>query len=96
MALKGAGQGLPGIQDPANPIVGPIRNAVVGPAAAGAINSVIGAGSETLELGISASGSVATTVGGVSVQTAASAVAWAKFGWDGLTFLYGLGVACHQ
>ncbi len=96
MALKGAGQGIPGLRGPANPIVGPIRDAAVGPVAAAAYNSVIGAGSQTLELGISASGSVATTVAGVSAQTAATAVAFAKFGFDGTTFVIGLISGCHE
>ncbi len=97
MYLKGVVQGVPAPGAPL-PITGPVvpvRNAVVGPVAAAAYNSVIGAVSQTLELGISASGSVATTVAGVSAQTAATTVAFAKFGLDGLTFLYGLGIACR-
>ena len=98
MAIKGAGQGIPGLPPTFNPVVGPARNAAVGAAVSAGYNVIAGVGQETLELGLT-TGNVATAaapLASTTLQTAAAAVAWAKFGLDGLTFLYGLGVACHQ
>jgi RHS repeat-associated protein len=96
MALKGVVQGIPapGASRPITGPITPLRNAAVGPVAAAAYNSVIGAGSQTLELGITASGNVATTVAGVSAQTAATAVAVGKFVLDAATFGGGYIFAC--
>jgi hypothetical protein len=53
-----------------------------------AYNTAVGAGAQTLELGISAS-RVATTVAGVTAESAASVVAAVKIGADLATFAYG-------
>lgn len=47
------------------------------------------AGTQTLELGIGASGRVATSIAGVSAETAASVVAAVKLGADLTIFAYG-------
>jgi hypothetical protein len=74
--------------------LGVAQDAIAGPVAAAAYNTVVGAGTQTLELGISA-GRVATTVAGVSAETAASFVAIAKVAGDAAVFGYGL-ATCHQ
>lgn len=52
MALKGAGQGIPGLPPTFNPVVGLTRNAAVGAAVSAGYNVIAGVGQETLELGL--------------------------------------------
>ena len=101
MALKGAGQGLPipnagpGVRG----LVGPARNAAVGTAVSAGYNVIAGVGQETLELGISASGNVATAVAplaSTTLQAVASGVAIGKFAFDGSVFVIGLIRGCHE
>jgi hypothetical protein len=68
-------------------------DAAVGPVAA-AVNTVTGAGTETLELGIGASGSIGSTIVGVSAESAAAVVVSAKLGADALIFAYGAIFKC--
>jgi hypothetical protein len=94
-ALKGAGQGLPGLPSTFNPVLGPARNAAVGAAVSVGYNVIAGVGQETLELGIGA-GKVATAaapLASTTLQTAATAVAWGKFIFDTATFAYGAAIA---
>ncbi|HXN21295.1 MAG TPA: hypothetical protein VOA41_00970 [Candidatus Dormibacteraeota bacterium] len=59
---KGTAQGIPipGAGPGVRGMVGPVRNAAVGAAVSAGYNAIAGVGQETLELGISASGKVAT------------------------------------
>ena len=90
--LSGTHQGLPGGGNIGKGPLGVAQDAIVAGVATAGYNGVVGAGTETLELGIDASGKVATAVGGLS-ETAAGAVAGtvalAKVGLDAATFLYG-------
>jgi hypothetical protein len=91
-ALSGTHQGLPGGGNIGKGPLGVAQDAIVGAAATAGYNAVVGAGTQTLELGVNASGKVATAIGGLS-ETAAGAVAGtvalAKVGLDAATFLYG-------
>jgi RHS repeat-associated protein len=87
--LSGTHQGLPAKTPIGQGPLGVAQDALVGPAAAAAFNTVVGAGTQTLELGISGS-RVATSIAGVTAETAAGAVALAKLGLDFATFGYGL------
>jgi RHS repeat-associated protein len=98
--LKGAAQGIP--VPPGNPglsgAVGQVRGLAVQSAVAGSYNAIAGVGQETIELGITASGTVATPVAQLGAETlsnVAFGVGVAKFGLDASTFLYGYFVACH-
>lgn len=98
MAIKGAGQGIPGLPRTFNPIVGPIRAAGVGATLSAGYNVIAGVGQETLELGVTGA-KVATVVApltSTALQTAAAAVAWGKFIFDAGTFTYGAAIACRQ
>ena len=88
-ALSGTHQGLPGGGNIGKGPLGVAQDAVIGPVAAATYNTVIGAGTQTLELGISGS-RVATSIAGVTAETAAATVALAKLGLDFATFGYGL------
>ena len=91
--LSGTHQGLPGGGNVGKGPIGVAQDALVGPAAAAAYNGVVGAGTETLELGIGAS-RVATTIVGVSVESAAAVVTFAKLGADFAVFAYGGAFKC--
>lgn len=87
--LSGTHQGLPGGGNIGKGPLGVATDAVAGPLAAAAYNTAVGAGTQTLELGIGASGRVATSIAGVTAETAATAVAAAKLVLDFSTFAYG-------
>ena len=72
--LSGTHQGLPGGGNVGKGPLGVAQDAVVGAAATAGYNAVVGAGTQTLELGVNASGKVATAIGGLS-ETAAGTVA---------------------
>jgi hypothetical protein len=98
MAIKGAGQGIPGLPPTFNPVVGPSRNAVVGATVSAGYNVIADVGQETLELGLT-TGKVATAaapLASTTLQTAASVVAWGKFAFDGSVFVVGLIKGCHE
>jgi hypothetical protein len=64
----------------------------------GLYNGISGVGQETLELGITASGKVASIAAPLAESTVASIVGYAnlaKLGWDGATFFYGYFRACR-
>jgi hypothetical protein len=92
--LSGTHQGLPGGGNIGKGPLGVAQDAIAGPVAAAAYNTAVGAGTQTLELGISGS-RVATSIAGVSAETAAGAVALAKLGLDFGTFAYGGLFKCH-
>jgi len=95
--LSGTHQGLPGGGNIGKGPLGVAQEVAVAGAATAGYNAVVGAGTQTLELGINSSGNVATAVTGLGEATAsgvASTVAGVKFGYDALTFLYGLAVTC--
>jgi len=91
--LSGTHQGFPAEGNIGKGPIGVAQDKIVGPVAAGFVNSVVGAGSETVELGISA-GRVAATVAGVTAETAAGAVSAAKLIGDGAIFVAGLVKGC--
>ena len=98
--LKGAAQGIP--VPPGNPglsgAVGQIRGLAVQTAVTAGYNAIAGVGQETIELGITTAGTVATPVAQLSAETlsnVAFGAGVAKFGFDAATFLYGYFVACH-
>ncbi len=97
MAIKGAGQGIPGLPPTFNPVVGPARNAAVGAAVSAGYNVIAGVGQETLELGLAGSkvATAAAPLASTTLQTAAAAVAWGKFVFDAATFAYGAAIACR-
>ena len=75
-----------------------MTDAVVGAVVAGTYNAVAGVGQETLELGITATGTVATPIAQLGAQTledVVGGVGLAKLGFDASTFAYGCFVACH-
>jgi RHS repeat-associated protein len=88
-ALSGTHQGLPSVGNIGKGPLGVAQDAIAGPVAAAAYNTVVGAGTQTVELGISGS-QVATNIAGVTAETAAGAVALAKLGLDFAAFAYGL------
>ncbi len=92
--LSGTHQGLPGGGNVGQGPLGVAQGALVGPVAATAYNAVVGAGSQTLELGISSS-QVAANVAGVTAETAASVVAGVKLAADLAIFAYGGIFKCH-
>ncbi len=66
-------------------------------AVAGTYNAIAGVGQETIELGITASGNVATPVAQLSAETlsnVAFGVGVAKFAWDLGTVGYGYFFEC--
>lgn len=85
---KNPAQGLPSQGNVGKGPLGVAQDEIAGPVAAAVYNTAIGAGSETLELGISAS-EVATTVAGVTAEAAASVVAFAKVEFDAAVFVTG-------
>ena len=87
--LSGTHQGLPGGGNIGKGPLGVAQEALVGGAAAGAYNGIVGAGTQTLELGVSAS-SVAGSVAGVSAKVAGGAVAALKTVDDATVFLIGI------
>ena len=97
--LKGVGQGVPlppGSASQARTIwggaTGYARNRAVQAGATAAVNGIRGVGQETIQLGIS--GSVGTSVAGLSAKAAAgvaTAVGYAKAAWDVGTFVVGFG-----
>jgi hypothetical protein len=98
--LKGAAQGIP--MPPGNPglsgAVGQLRGLGVQAAVGAGYNAIARVGAETIELGITAAGTVAAPVAQLSTETlsnVAFGVGVAKFGFDAGTFLYGYFVACH-
>jgi hypothetical protein len=100
ITLKGAAQGIP--VPPGNPglsgATGQLRSVVVQGAVSGAYNTFAGVGAETIELGITAAGTVATPVAQLSTQTltnVATGIGLAKFAFDLGTFSYGYFFACH-
>lgn len=90
--MSGTRQGLPGGGNVAKGPLGVAQDAIVGAAATAGYNTVVGAGTQTLELGVNASGKVATAIGGLS-ETAAGTVAGVvgavKLIGDFGTFAYG-------
>ena len=61
-------------------------------------NAITGAGRETIELGITASGKVASVVAPLAGTGVAATVGWAnlpKLVWDGSTLLYGYCFKCN-
>ncbi len=97
--LKGAAQGIP--VPPGDPglsgAVGQLRGMAVQSAVAGTYNAIAGVGQETIELGITATGTVATPVaqlGTQSLSNVAFGAGIAKFAFDASTVLYGYFVAC--
>ncbi len=97
--LKGAAQGIP--VPPGNPglsgAVGQLRGMAVQGAVAGTYNAIAGVGQETIELGITASGTVATPVAQLGAETlsnVAFGAGVAKFAWDLGTVGYGYFFAC--
>jgi hypothetical protein len=97
--LKGAAQGIPvppGLSGRSG-AVGQLRGMAVQSAVAGTYNAIAGVGQETIELGITASGTVATPVaqlGAETLRNVAFGVGIAKFAWDLGTVVYGYTVAC--
>jgi hypothetical protein len=86
---------------PGNPgwsgAVGQLRGMAVQTAVAGTYNAIAGVGQETIELGITASGMVATAVAQLGAETlsnVAFGVGVAKFAWDLGTVVYGYTIAC--
>ena len=86
--LSGTHQGLPGGGNIGRGPLGVAQDAIVGPVAAAAYNTVAGAGTQTLELGLGAS-RVATSIAGVTAESAAAAVGIAKVAGDFVVFGYG-------
>ncbi len=98
--LKGAAQGIP--VPPGNPglsgAVGQLRSLGVQSVTAGAYNAFTGAGAETIELGITATGTVATPVAQLGAETlsnVAFGAGVAKFAFDFSTVAYGYLFACQ-
>lgn len=97
--LKGAAQGIP--VPPGSPglsgAVGQARAAVVQGVVTAGFNAVAGVGAQPIELGITASAKIATSVAPLTTQTLgqiATGVGAAKFAFDLGTFLYGGIFAC--
>ena len=97
--LKGAAQGIP--VPPGNPglsgAVGQVRSIAVQGAFSGAYNAIAGVGAEPIELGITATGTVATPVAQLGAETlsnVAFGVGVAKFAFDFSTVAYGYLFAC--
>jgi hypothetical protein len=89
--LPGGGPGFKGV-------AGQLNDAVVGGVVAGTYNAVAGVGQETIELGITATGTVATPIAQLGAQTledVVGGVGLAKLGFDASTFLYGYYASCH-
>ena len=98
VVLSGGGQGLPGGGPGFKGVAGQASDAIVGGAVAGSYNAMAGVGGETIELGITATGTVATPIAQLSAQTledVVGGIGLAKLGFDASTFLYGYFVACH-
>ena len=102
MPLKGAAQGIPIPPELGHPglsgAVRQLRTLGVQSVTAGAYNAISGVGQETIELGITATGAVATPVAQLSAETlsnVAFGVGVAKFVFDLGTFSYGYFVACQ-
>jgi hypothetical protein len=98
--LKGAAQGIP--VPPGKPglsgAMGQVRGLAVQGAVSGVYNAFAGVGAEPIELGITATGTIATPVAQLGAQTltnVATGAGMAKFAFDLGTFLYGLGVECR-
>jgi len=90
--LAGTHQGLPGGGNIGKGPIGVAQDAIVGAAATAGYNAVVGAGTQTLELGVNASGKVATAIGGLSetaAGTVAGVVAGVKVVGDLAVFAYG-------
>lgn len=90
--LSGTHQGLPARTPIGQGPLGVAQDAIVGAVATAGYNAVVGAGSQTLELGINASGKVATGILGLSETTAAAVagvIGAAKLVGDFSTFAYG-------
>jgi RHS repeat-associated protein len=90
--LSGTHQGLPGGGNIGKGPLGVAQDAAIAGAATAGYNAVVGAGTQTLELGVNASGKVATAISGLS-ETAAGTVAGVigavKLVGDFSTFAYG-------
>ena len=101
MIVKGAGQGIPipGAGPGVRGALGQARSAAVQAAVSAGYNAIAGVGAQPLELGITASGKVATAVTPLAqgtLGTIANTVAVGKFVFDIATFGYGLIFACSQ
>jgi hypothetical protein len=89
---------IPGAGPDVRGIVGPVRAKGVQAGVAAAYNALVGVGQEALELGINASGkvaSVAAPLASTTLQAVASAVAWGKFAYDVGSFTYGATLVCQ-
>jgi RHS repeat-associated protein len=100
ISLKGMAQGIP--VPPGNPglsgATGQLRSLAVQSAVASAYNAFAGVGQETIELGITATGTVATPAVQLGTQTltnVATGIGLAKFALDLGTFAYGYAFVCH-
>jgi hypothetical protein len=96
---KGGAQGIP--VPPGNPgwsgAAGQLRGAAVQGTVAATYNAIAGVGQETIELGITASGTIATPAAQLASTTASTiayGVGLAKFAWDAGTFAYGYAFGC--
>jgi RHS repeat-associated protein len=95
--LSGGGQGLPGGGAGFKGAAGQASDAIVGDLVSAGYNAVTGVGPQTLELGITASGRVASITAPLAESTVSEVVGYAnlaKTAWDAGTFLYGYFVAC--
>jgi hypothetical protein len=91
--LKGGTQGIPGLSG----AVGQARGAASQFAVGAGYNAIAGVGQETLELGITASGQIATSAAQLSAETlgnVAFGVGVAKFAFDFYTVSYGYLFSC--
>lgn len=101
MLLKGGGQGIPGPRGVPgwSGASGQIRGLGIQSAVSVGYNAIAGVGAEPIELGITASGNIATSVAELSTATlsnVAYGVGIAKFVWDAGTFAYGYFRACKE
>jgi|SRR5271170_5702082 hypothetical protein len=90
--LSGGGQGLPGGGPGFKGVAGQASDAIVGGAVSAGYGAIAGVGQETIELGITAAGTVATPVAQLSAQTltnVAIGVGLAKLAFDLTTFAIG-------
>jgi RHS repeat-associated protein len=97
--LGGGGQGLPGGGAGFKGVAGQASDAIVGGAISTGYNAITGVGQGTLELGISASGNVASIAASLAQTTVGAVVSdlnVAKAALDFGTFAYGAIFACHQ
>jgi RHS repeat-associated protein len=96
--LGGAGQGLPGGGPGFKGAAGQASDAIVGGAVSAGYNAITGVGGQTLELGITASGTVASVATPLAATTVGTIVGYAnlaKLALDAGTFAYGAIFACH-